>query len=139
MQPKLQTNYTPYSLKDYRTTKPLEYYELGGLGAYNLGTEEWKKQKEQLDRRTEYARQLHEAHKALPPAKLRRPERHSEQPMSGRQRAIEFSKGIPRPKLKFKDKVQEINQADSLTELERLEQLHSNYEATVSAIRANYS
>lgn len=132
-------SYTPYSLREYKATQPNEYYELGGLGAYNLGTDEWKKRKDQLDRRTEYARQVTDTMKAQPPPKPRRAERPSDEPISGRQKAIEFAKKIPRPKLKVKEHVQAVRPVNSLSELERLEQLHSNYESTVDAIKAAYA
>jgi len=50
--------YTPYSLMDYRNSRPEKYYELGGLGPYNIGTEEWKKRKEMQNRREQYAKSI---------------------------------------------------------------------------------
>jgi hypothetical protein len=96
-------DFRPYTIKDYKIIQPQEYYELGGLGAYNLGTEDWRKRKELLDRRTDYANQVKDAHKALPPAKQRRPKRHPEKPLSGRQKALEFARNIPRPRMKVKE------------------------------------
>ena len=32
--------YIPYTLSEYKIIKPTSYYELGGLGAYNIGTKE---------------------------------------------------------------------------------------------------
>lgn len=31
-------SYKPYTLKDYKRIKPNVYYELGGLGAFNIGS-----------------------------------------------------------------------------------------------------
>ena len=53
--------YVPYTLKDYRLIQPTKYYQLGGLGAYSIGTAEWKAKKEVLDRRNQYARNANAA------------------------------------------------------------------------------
>jgi hypothetical protein len=41
--------------------------------------------------------------------------------------------------MKVKEQVQFVRQEEPLSDLERLEQLHSNYQASVAAIKANYA
>jgi hypothetical protein len=38
-------DWKPYTVKDYRKIKPDTYYELGGLGAFNIGSEDWRRRK----------------------------------------------------------------------------------------------
>ena len=51
-------SFTPYTINDYRLIRHDNYYQLGGLGAYNIGSEEWKKKREVSLKRTEYARNV---------------------------------------------------------------------------------
>lgn len=37
--------FSPYTLKDYKNIQSDKYYQLGGLGAFNIGTEEWNRKK----------------------------------------------------------------------------------------------
>lgn len=52
--------FKPYTLSDYKAIKPDKYYELGGLGQINVGTEDWVKKKETHDKRKEYAQRIKE-------------------------------------------------------------------------------
>ena len=47
--------YKPYTLKDYKEIINVD--TLGGLGA-NIGTEEWEKKKEKMDKMSEYAKNI---------------------------------------------------------------------------------
>ena len=47
--------YKPYTLKDYKEIINVD--SLGGLGA-NIGTEEWEKKKEKMDKMSEYAKNI---------------------------------------------------------------------------------
>jgi hypothetical protein len=57
--PKPKTvDYTPYTLRDYREIKPKAYYQLGGLGPYNLGSEDWNNKKNLYDKRKQYGQNV---------------------------------------------------------------------------------
>ena len=51
-------DYIPYTLKDYKVIKPHVYYQLGGLGAYNVGTDEWIAKKNNYDKRKQYGQNV---------------------------------------------------------------------------------
>lgn len=53
-----KSDFTPYTLNDYRNIRTDKYYELGGLGAAYVGSEDWKNKRQGLARRIKYARQV---------------------------------------------------------------------------------
>lgn len=92
-------SFIPYTIDDYRLIKSDNYYELGGLGAYNIGTEEWKFSKKLQDKSKQYSKQVGKINSTLlPPIHTRKT---SEADTNTRQRGIDFSKNIKRPPLKF--------------------------------------
>ena len=50
-------DFVPYTMKDYKNIQFHKYYELGGLGPANVGTEQWKLKKQSYSRMIDYARQ----------------------------------------------------------------------------------
>lgn len=50
----IRNDYKPYTIHDYYSIKPQKYYELGGLGAATIGTEEWLKRKNVSEKRKAY-------------------------------------------------------------------------------------
>lgn len=52
------TEFRPYTLQDYQSIKPNNYYILGGLGPSNIGTEDWLRKKQLIDKRNEYGRKV---------------------------------------------------------------------------------
>ena len=96
-------DFKPYTLKDYQVIKPKNYYELGGLGPSSIGTQEWAKKKEMIDKRIKYGKEIYFYNAAklplLPPVSPVKAV-HIEEDL--RQKAISFAKKIPRPPLKTK-------------------------------------
>ncbi|CAG9328900.1 unnamed protein product [Blepharisma stoltei] len=132
-------DFTPYTLKDYKNIRNDKYYELGGLGPINIGTEEWEKKKELQDKKKEYAKQVMQANSSLlPPTVVKKPK---EKEMSSRQRAIEFAKKIQKPPLKVKALGQEIKEENeefedkTLSWLSNLEKQHEIYKNKAQEIR----
>ena len=112
--------FNPYTLMDAPGTRAHTFTKLGGLGAFMIGSEEWARKKEQLDRRQQYARQiLASNHTKLLQAKPRR-ESQSPQSVSTRQRALDFAKHIKPPKAEKKQPSAPVTRftADPLDELE---------------------
>ena len=84
--------YKPYTLKDYKEIMNVD--TLGGLGA-NIGTEEWEKKKEKMDKMNDYAKNIFKKSKGMK-NKINSNNKKNEQ-ISTRKRASEYSKLI-RPK-----------------------------------------
>lgn len=132
-------DFTPYTLKDYKLIKSEKYYELGGLGAYNIGTEEWEKKKELQDKKNEYAKQVMQANSTLLPAPSVKKSKEKE--LGSRQRAIEFAKKIPKPPLRVRMEFSDIKEERAEFEekevsvLENLEKQHEVYKNRIQAIR----
>ena len=54
---KLETvvkQFKPYTIQDYYSIKPEQYYQLGGLGANCIGTDDWNRKKLKSQRRKIY-------------------------------------------------------------------------------------
>ena len=85
--------YKPYTLKDYKEIINVD--TLGGLGA-NIGTEEWEKKKEKMDKMSEYAKNIFNKTKTLKNKNNHLMNKKKEE-ISTRKRASEYSKLI-RPK-----------------------------------------
>ena len=129
-------SYVPYTLKDYKVVQSEKYYELGGLGSANIGSDDWRKKQEALLRRKNYSRlvELTNTKRLSVPAERKQ---LLPKPPSSREKAIEFAKNIPKPrgkpKLRVKEEPSKENQVSRLAELE---QKHSNYKATIEEIRS---
>ena len=52
-------NWKPYNLSDFKKLQTNMKVKLGGLGAYNIGTEDWKKRKFCVERRCRYGNEHH--------------------------------------------------------------------------------
>eukprot|EP00347_Sterkiella_histriomuscorum_P023753 403333506 len=90
--------YKPYTVKEYKqmvTTQ--QSSKLGGLGA-NIGGEDWEKAKRKQEQAAEYARQLKLQNMAKPPA-MKRNMNDKPKEKTSRDKAIEFSKNLSKPKL----------------------------------------
>ena len=85
--------YKPYTLKDYKEIINVD--TLGGLGA-NIGTEEWEKKKEKMDKMSEYAKNIFNKTKTIKNKNNHLMHKKKEE-ISTRKRASEYSKLI-RPK-----------------------------------------
>ena len=85
--------YKPYTLKDYKEIMNVD--TLGGLGA-NIGTEDWTKKKEKMDKMSEYARNIFNKTKGAKNKNNGLKNKKKEE-ISTRKRANEYSKLI-RPK-----------------------------------------
>ena len=84
--------YKPYTLKDYKEIMNVD--TLGGLGA-NIGTEDWNKKKEKMDKMSEYAKNIFKKTKTAKNKSTIKNKKKEE--ISTRKRANEYSKLI-RPK-----------------------------------------
>ena len=76
---------------------------MGGLGA-NIGTEEWEKAKRKQEAAQEYAKSLRSG-QSLPQAaasgnSFKKVGKDMNKEKNARERAIEFAKSIPKPKVK---------------------------------------
>lgn len=60
------TEFRPYTLQDYQSIKPSNYYTLGGLGPSNIGTEDWLRKKQLIDKRNEYGRKVVKVNREKP-------------------------------------------------------------------------
>ncbi|CAG9327667.1 unnamed protein product [Blepharisma stoltei] len=134
-------DFSPYTLTDYHMIKNDKYYELGGLGAVNIGTEEWIKRKEMQDRRVDYAKQVKYINAAsLPPSGAKKTPKITEKVPSKMQRANEFAKNIPKPQLKIRNDSIEGKENPSEKDFSPLEyQLdkHDSYRTIIDEIKAN--
>ncbi|CAG9328775.1 unnamed protein product [Blepharisma stoltei] len=139
-------DFSPYTLNDYHMIKSDEYYELGGLGCATVGTEEWTKRKEMQDRRKDYARQVKYTNAAnLPPSGARKSLKSIEKEPSKMQKANEFAKNIPKPKLRsppmdVKSTPLEVKESSSEKTFGQLEyhlDKHDNYRALIDEIKAD--
>lgn len=134
---KYPEDYTPYTLKDYQVIKNDKYYELGGLGPSNLGTDEWKQRKEMLDKRISYAKHVKLANANLLPPSNRKA-KEPEKEISKNERAAQFAKMIPKPAPKNKSQKSEVPVALNSV-LDELEKQHLAYKASVDAIKSGYN
>lgn len=129
--------FKPYTIQDYANIKLKNYYELGGLGPVSIGTEDWKRRKEQQDRRNFYANRVQiKNFSAL--SDLPRPNHlKTEEIPSVRQRALEFSKKVPMPKCKVISEAAPIEKTNSeISDLLRMEMEHESIKASVVQIKS---
>ena len=99
--------YKPYTLKDYKEIINVD--TLGGLGA-NIGTEEWEKKKEKMEKMAEYSKNIFKKTKTHNNSKIRELDKiiaknkQKKDELSTRRRANEYSKLI-RPKSTGQSKI----------------------------------
>lgn len=127
-------DFKPYTMNDYRNIKQEKYFELGGLGAFNIGTEEWKKKKELQDRRAEYAKCVQQANSSRLPVQTKKPEQTLGRKVSVRERALSFAKQIKKPPLK-PENPKNSTFKEPISALQTLEQQHEQLKASVQNIR----
>jgi hypothetical protein len=53
--------FKPYTIQDYNSIKPAKYYQLGGLGPVNIGTDDWVRRKGVNDKRNDYGKKVMKA------------------------------------------------------------------------------
>ena len=94
-------DFTPYTLRDYYSIKPKNYYELGGLGPVNLGTEDWLQKKHLNEKRIKYGQNVYYINAAKLPLLPLSNLKTSEKETSARSRALNFAKNIHKPPLRF--------------------------------------
>lgn len=95
------TDFKPYTLKDYKVIKPKDYYQLGGLGPSNIGTDEWVKKKELNSKRWKYGKDIYYFNAArLPLFPITHTTKLKIVEENPRQRALDFAKKIIKPPLK---------------------------------------
>ena len=71
---------------------------MGGLGA-NIGSDDWEKAKKKSEQAQEYAKQLRLQNQNKPPPS--KPKKEAEpKEKTTREKALEFAKNIPKPKVK---------------------------------------
>lgn len=64
--------FTPYTYKDYQALKNPQYYQLGGLGPSNVGSDEWNLKKQIEIRRNEYIKLLNGSNGNFPASSARK-------------------------------------------------------------------
>ena len=126
--------FQPYTLKEYTLIQDPPK-QLGGLGPSYVGTEDWVKRKKQQEKLQDYARVVQLKNKQLP----RAPPRTAQAPTrsSARDRALEFSKRIPKP-LPMKPQPERSllePERPVLTSLDELEAKHQAYQKAIAQIR----
>lgn len=123
-----RSDYTPYTIKDYRSIRPNKYMQLGGLGAFMVGTEDWQRKKELHDKRKSYARQVLQSNANRIALSLSKPraDRSEPSPENARQRALEFARRVHPPARRFRDA--EIRTEPDPGERDQLGQLEDEHE-----------
>ncbi|KAL4491434.1 hypothetical protein ABPG72_008090 [Tetrahymena utriculariae] len=103
-----QQNIISNNLNNSKKNQSIEYpvvlQQRGGLGA-NIGSDDWKQKKDLQDKKLEYSNQVKYFNQQqltnLPPSNQRKPMlKEEEKKISSRDKALEFSKNIPKPKAK---------------------------------------
>lgn len=107
-----------------------------GLGAFMIGSEEWLRKKEQRERRQAYARQVLVSNHDLLRHQHPRRDSLSPQPLSTRQRAIEFARGIKKPKAEKKKAVTSAQRDLAPDPLDQLEARHLQLRGRVETLKA---
>jgi len=150
---KRKSTYKPYSLKEYKE-KPNDpkFYRMGGLGA-NIGTEEWEKKNSKLQAMRQFASKVKITNKATnsnPPKRKKEPTKEK----SKREKALEFAKNVPKPKIppkkqkivkqktdldRFEDELMggldDIPEEPKYSELDELNQKHEHFVNEVNDIK----
>ena len=123
-----KVEYTPYTIKDYRSIRPNKYLQLGGLGAFMVGTEDWQRKKELHEKRKTYARQVLQSNANRIAVSLSKPrqDRSEPAPINARQRGIEFARRVHPPALRLRDS--EVRTEPDPAERDHLGQLEEEHE-----------
>ncbi|OMJ84732.1 hypothetical protein SteCoe_14123 [Stentor coeruleus] len=129
--------YKPYTLQDYQNIKSNKYYELGGLGPSNIGSEDWKLKKEMFEKRVSYGKQVMQTYSNLPSCYMRKPIKPLEKDINRNDKGRKFVRMIPKPLKKDKNPNCKSMPAVSSV-LEELEQQHIAYKASVGNIWHDY-
>ena len=93
-------DFTPYTLKDYYSIKPKTYYQLGGLGPSNVGTEDWLQKKNLKEKSLKYGLNVYYINAAKLPLIPVYPNKSLEKEENYREKALKFSRNIQKPPLK---------------------------------------
>lgn len=127
-------DFVPYTLKDYQVIKSEKYYQLGGLGPSNIGTDEWQARKELVERKMDFAKKVKIANANLPPT-VSKKRNEVEREASKMEKAKIFAMGISKPKSRG------INRENPATPsvLEELEKQHLEYKVCVDQIKLAYA
>lgn len=95
-------DFKPYTIKDYNNIKPKVYYQLGGLGPGNVGSDEWIMKKKLNEKRTNYGLNVYYINAAriplLPVGLGKDVEQEKEDGV--RLRGLKFAQGITKPPLR---------------------------------------
>ena len=124
--------YKPYTLKDYKEIMNVD--TLGGLGA-NIGTEDWNKKKEKMDKMNEYAKNIFKKTKGTKNKNNDLKNKKKEE-ISTRKRASEYSKLI-RPKSSGHYRVNIIKQKDNKVNIINNENIIQGKMALINAKKLN--
>jgi hypothetical protein len=98
--------FKPYTIKDYYSIKPKTYYQLGGLGPSNVGSDDWILKKNLKEKRKNYGLNVYYINAAKLPllpvdhGKVVEKEKEKEKQEGVRERALRFAQGIQKPPLR---------------------------------------
>lgn len=138
--------YKPRNLKQWKEENTQEYVELGKLKP-DLNTDELVEKRANRDRVKEFSQQLHSVNQRVCSTKSKRPPKQVVKPKSTRDKAQEYAKRVPKPRVRRPEPVYENNEDDDLlvdgevgaeaelTALEQLEMKHNAARKEVDAIR----
>lgn len=127
-------DFIPYTLKDYQAIKSEKYYQLGGLGPSNVGTDEWQMRKEMVEKKMEFAKKVKILNANLPPTVVKK-KNEAEKEASKMERAKIFAMGIPKPR----NKVVSRESPAPASVLEELEKQHLEFKVCVDQIKLAYA
>lgn len=142
--PRPKIDYKPYTLADYKAKHANRRMLPGNQRASNVGTKEWSSAKSLYDKRKIYAREVQSSNQtrmrlAISPNTTGRPNQPEyNNAYIMRQRALEFARGISRPKLKVPVKANiehELDHNDPLAQRKFLEEEHLKYLKTLEELK----
>lgn len=94
--------FVPYTIRDYYSIKPKNYYQLGGLGPANVGSEEWSKKKKLNEKRIKYGQNVYYINAAkLPLLPVPMNFGQEDKGENSRTRALQFANTIKKPPLRI--------------------------------------
>jgi hypothetical protein len=139
-------DYTPYTERDYRALLGDGYFELGKLGP-DLDPDELAEKRLRQERVRAYADSVRQENRQQ--AAFAPPPRPAPKPASNRQKAIEFARGVPRPKPRAdpaarprgaggsggEEEGEEGEEEEEETELQRRQRRHLEDRALVEEMR----
>jgi hypothetical protein len=92
--------FKPYTIKDYNSIKPKTYYQLGGLGPSNVGSDDWILKKQLKDKRIKYGLNVYYINATKLPLLPVNLKKNLEKEENVRDRALKFASAIPKPPLR---------------------------------------